>query len=149
MRVIKPMPSPFFCYLAIILIITACSTKSFHPETYPQQQIRFGSGGGFTGFVRQYALLDNGHLYKQEGADSTFTFIEKLSKKQIRSFFKDIPAELVETSFHHPGNRYYFVAYHTSTQTNRLTWGDMQHPIGDTLENFYKRLQRLVPSSQP
>ena len=65
---------PLFALLAVFsLFCCGCSTPQYTPLDYPYRQLRFGSGGGFTGEVNEYALLDNGQLFSKPGRDTVFT----------------------------------------------------------------------------
>ncbi|MEO6758357.1 MAG: hypothetical protein ABIO24_02805, partial [Saprospiraceae bacterium] len=55
--------------ISITLLATAalflfCKQPKYSAGNFPEKQLRWGSGGGFTGQVNSYVLLENGQLFK-------------------------------------------------------------------------------------
>ncbi len=67
------------------MCLLACGTTKYTPEDYPDSQVRWGSGGGFSGQMSRYALLDNGEIfYAKSAVDSMVqihTIDENLAKQ--------------------------------------------------------------------
>ncbi|MBK8843045.1 MAG: hypothetical protein IPO33_09470, partial [Saprospiraceae bacterium] len=56
--------------LLIIFTFFSCKSTLLPPDQYKQEQLIFGSGGGFSGAYNEYMLLDDGRLYER-GKDKT------------------------------------------------------------------------------
>lgn len=117
----------------LILIIFALPDASAQSE-----YLVFGKGGGLTGDVTQYRVATNGKVYKGTGmTDILYAQKGKISKsdaKKIYAELKNIP----DTSFHHPGNIYYFIQFPGDTSDVRVTWGDPEFPVSETLSELYR-----------
>jgi len=136
-------------FVGTVLLFFSCRSSKVPPENYTDKQIRFGSGGGFTGMVKEYALLDNGYIYEKNSIEDTYTLNTRVSRKERKKCFAQArELSLSELAFSHPGNRYYFIEYQDSTGQNRITWGDMQHNPDPELTAFYDQLNDLIKSGQ-
>lgn len=145
----KPVIFMLIPFMGIIAILFSCRSSKVPPENYADKQIRFGSGGGFTGMVKEYALLDNGYIYEKHSLEDTYTLNTKVSRKKRKKCFAQArQLSLSERVFSHPGNRYYFIDYQDSMGQNRITWGDMQHTLDPALIALYDQLNDLVKSGQ-
>ena len=130
----------------MVLLPGTNNAQKFRPEKYKKSILYFGHGGGFTGIVNTYALMENGRLFsKQSLSDKTFTPLTKLGRNQTAQifsnyFFLGIPAMQLED----PGNIYKFVEYTRKQNRHRLTWGG-KTPVPGNLSLFYSNLISLLP----
>lgn len=135
--------------LLTVLLPGTHGAQKFRPEKYKKAILYFGHGGGFTGIVNTYALMENGRLFSQKSlSDKTFTQVTKLGRNQTAQifsnyFFLGIPAIQLED----PGNIYKFVEYTRRQDRHRLTWGG-KIPVPDNLTLFYSNLISLIPTTQ-
>jgi len=115
---------------------------------YKGEQLHFGQGGGFTGIISHYALLDDGRLFQREPRDTSFTFITTWDKGFVEQMFSNYhQLDLGKVEHHHPGNLYYFIEYYTpSKEVHRITWGQQGYSPDDNIVAFYNLLYRSTKS---
>ena len=117
----------------LILIIFALPEASAQPE-----YLVFGKGGGLSGAVTQYRIQNNGKVYKGNGkVDILYSEKGKISKSDAKKIYADLK-NIPDTSFHHPGNIYYFIQLPGDTSDKRYTWGDPAYKVPDALGELYR-----------
>jgi hypothetical protein len=117
----------------LILIFFALPDASAQSE-----YLVFGKGGGISGEVTQYRILNNGKVYKGTGmVDILYAQKGKIGKSNAKKIYADLK-HIPDTSFHHPGNIYYFIQYPGDTSDVRITWGDPAYPVPETLSELYR-----------
>ncbi|WP_345269912.1 FAD-binding oxidoreductase [Nibrella viscosa] len=156
------MKRSFFTLLTLLLIIGqtlaqgsktvsgALNEKQTNtPLLYKGRQIVVGSGGGFTGESVSYYLLDNGTLFAKRSTDSTFRSLGKQTSANTQRTFRllETGCKIKSTQFDHPGNRYYFVSWKKGKQEHAVKWGDPQHTVPASYNQFYKSFIALIPAS--
>jgi hypothetical protein len=98
----------------------------------------FGKGGGLSGSVTQYMIQSNGKVYKGSGmVDILYSQKGKISKPDAKKIYADLKS-IPDTSFHHPGNVYYFIQLPGDTPDKRYTWGDPDFKVPDALGKLYQ-----------
>lgn len=75
----------FFC---LPLLVCSCSPKVYQAPDFPDQQIQFGSAGGFTGEVKTYHLLPNGQLFSHSSLDNTYRELGTLEREKTTALFR-------------------------------------------------------------
>lgn len=139
-----------------LLLVTGVSeaqtvaSGSRYPLLYKKRQISVGEGGGFTGAVTSYHLLENGYLYQKSGTDSLFTPLGKQSAATTRRLFRELETtcRIKTTRFDEPGNRYQFVSWKKGQQEYRVTWGASGKTVPPAYNKFYNSFMKLVPVSK-
>jgi hypothetical protein len=118
---------------AILATLVACSSGKALPAQDKGEQLHFGQGGGFTGALTYYILLDDGRIFSR-GADSTDTYLTTLERPLTRQLFAHYrQVGLDKQQFNEPGNLYRFLELHVDgARVNRMTWGaeDFTPPSG-------------------
>ena len=129
-------------------LITSCASTKEFPSNYKGDQIHFGQGGGFTGIITHYALLDDGRVFEKIARDTAYTFFEKWDKSFVQQLFANYAAlELNKLDHYHPGNLYYFIEYHSQqSPVHRISWGQSGHPVDDEISQFYNLLYQSTKS---
>lgn len=125
------------------------------PSQYPGRLIFFGTGGGFSGKVQQWTLLDNGTLM----GGKVLTFVEDFDFEGDQKNAHKIEQQLTDQMFHlydemgfaelelnEPGNLYYFIKMQDQDGVHELIWGDKKHPL---LARYHQVLYKLARSKQP
>jgi hypothetical protein len=108
-------------------------------------RIEFGHGGGFTGAVTTYVLLNNGRMYQELMERNEYNKLRRISKDEATTLFAECE-KLRTLKTDSPGNMYYFVTIKDSTQiSRRWIFGDPSVAPPSELEALYKRLVGLVP----
>lgn len=131
--------------IASLLLLLSCKSSKLGPVEYEKQQIRFGSGGGFTGAVNTFALLASGKLYQHNsmGAD-TFAFMLELPKSQMKDLFSRVEESGLDTTKYNTyGNFYHFLEWKTESDSNRISWSSDDVKIDSTWKALYKELKQL------
>lgn len=136
----------FFLCTAVLGLFSGCKSQDYQPDTYPDSQIIFGSGGGFTGMVSTYVLLEDGRIFDKAPASESFTLLKKGEKKAARACFEQLSKmKMAEMVLDYPGNLYYFIELKApETAPYRLTWGDMNTAIPDEVSALYQALMQTT-----
>ncbi len=123
-----------------------CRPAKYTAQNMPQQQLRFGSGGGYVGKEKMFALLENGQLFKMEGVSNDTAAIKGAKRKLAAGLFKTVAEMGLENmKFQHPGNTYQFIEIADSTgKSNRIAWGDNAHPVDEKVKTLFGQLMGLV-----
>lgn len=132
--------------VASMLMLLSCKSSKLGPVEYEKQQIRFGSGGGFTGAVNTFALLESGKLYQHNsmGAD-TFAFMLELPKSQMKDLFSRVGSSGLDTTKYETyGNFHHFLEWKTESDSNRISWSSDDVKIDSTWKALYKELKQLT-----
>jgi hypothetical protein len=117
----------------LILIFFALQDVAAQPE-----YLVFGKGGGISGEVTQYRILRNGKVYKGTGrVDILYTQKGKIHKSDAKEIYASL-MNIPDSSFHHPGNVYYFIQVTGDSADVRYTWGDPDFEVSDTLGELYR-----------
>ena len=132
-------------FLMALLAATACKSTKYTPENFPQKQLLFGTGGGFTGQTRTLVLLENGQVFLKEMGATAFSELPKVKKKEAKSFYEAADdLQLGTLNFNHPGNLYQFVELQKDGGAVRATWGDDKFPVDQKVKDLFIALNGLV-----
>jgi hypothetical protein len=133
---------------AVLSLLNGCHLQRYTPATFPGKQLTFGSGGGFSGQVTEYTLLENGQLFQHNTLTKEMKQLRRLGWKKRRWAFAEAEKlNLNKLSFNHPGNRYYFIQVKKGDATHRVTWGNPTEVTPPQLEEFYQQLLSKVNHS--
>ena len=138
-----------FIVLAIIgslVLWQGCKTTKHNLSDYEGDQLVFGSGGGFTGMVKELTVLPNGQLFKGFGPQPDEQ--EKIKRRKAKKLFKKAAKlDLINTKFNKPGNMYYFIRYKQGDQVNEITWGREKDKMNDAMDSLFQEFLELIPKS--
>jgi hypothetical protein len=138
--------------LAIFVCLLLFSCKTYTPDELPDQQLRFGKGGGFTGMTTEYMLLKNGQLFVREGraASGEWKEMEEVDKASAKALYRTWETnELFRQEVREPGNMYYFITMKKDSLDFRQSWGAAGYQPDTTFKSFYKRAMDLIEDSSP
>jgi len=139
------MKSMFLFSCILVLSFFGCKSQQYTFEDLPEKQLVFGSGGGVTGAVDTYVLLENGQFFHTNSLTKKVKELESISKQEAQEcFIKLEELSLSEMDFDHPGNMYYFLEDIQADQTHRVTWGSNDHEISEECKTFYKELRATI-----
>ncbi|MEM7372749.1 MAG: hypothetical protein AAF587_29280 [Bacteroidota bacterium] len=129
-----------------VLVMFSCKSQQYTPDSYEQRQIVFGGGGGFTGAVDTYCLLDNGQLFHKADLNVPFEKMKKVPKKSVKALFDYIDEhELNKLSFSRPGNMYSFVDIKENNKGQHVVWDQSNtEKVPAELISLHKRLMNVV-----
>ena len=105
------------------LIIFSCKSNKYTSDTLPDEQLHFGSSGGFTGFTTTYILLKNGQVFYQKKANADLEQKEAQRKKVGKEHFEKASSINWETlPPSEPGNMNYFVVWKNGKDQKQYYW---------------------------
>ncbi|MFK7969014.1 MAG: hypothetical protein AB8F95_01545 [Bacteroidia bacterium] len=136
--------------MPLCLVFACKSTKNIDPSTFEGRQMRFGSGGGYTGAVTQWALLDNGRLWGVSGEPTAaLQAVGKISKKTMKALFAAADSLDWDGAPNEPGNMYRFLELHSPEGVTKMVWDTSQKERFATLDAFYDRLKPIMKAQGP
>jgi hypothetical protein len=140
----------YLCTVMLLLLsLLACKSKKVKADQLPAEIITFGSGGGFTGQVQEYVLLENGQLFHRARIGGELKELEVVKKKEARACFEK--ARLIpwqELGAGEPGNLYHYIEYKTSEKTQKYTWGKQKSSISSPIDSLYRMLGACLPNEK-
>jgi len=135
------MKMPLFLF-SILIILLSCKSLLFHPDQSQNAYISFGNGGGFTGAVSEYFLVENGKLYRNEGGKyEEVAVIPQKKTKQMFNLYHSL--NLDKIFLDDPANRYYFISYKNGGESHRIVWGGSELILPE-LQLYYDNLNHLA-----
>ena len=138
-------------FLSLACILFGCkSTKNISPDTFEGRQIRFGSGGGYTGAVTQWALLDNGRLWGVSGKPTAvLQSVGKVPKKAMNSVFAAIDSVDISKPINVPGNMYRFLEIYDGDGVTKMVWDPSQKGEFTALDAVFDQLKVIMQEAGP
>ncbi|MEO1518884.1 MAG: hypothetical protein AAFV95_27965 [Bacteroidota bacterium] len=129
----------------LLALLSSCA-KQYTPANYTGSRIEFGSGGGITGAVTRYVLLENGQLFRQQGPDTSFQeATARLDKSVVKQKFDNYKfLKLSDVQYQQPDNMYYFVQHQEGDQMHTITWGGAAPNLPTDVKIFYRNLNQLT-----
>ena len=130
--------------IAITIGFSFCTPKNYTPVDYPKSQITFGNGGGITGMVKEYTLLENGAIFTKANVGAEYEAFKKVDSKVVKQLFNNIEfLNLEDVQLNEPGNRYYFIQLKGKDLDHNITWGGSKD-VPRQVKTFYNILNHLV-----
>ena len=127
--------------IAILALSSQCKHPKYTADNLPDEHLRFGNGGGFTGVETTDTLLENGQLFKSTTAAPQAVALKNCPRKTAKKLFETAESlGLEKMDFAHPGNIYSFIEYTDDGKTSRVTWGDREHPVDEKIRALYEQL---------
>ncbi len=131
--------------LCLSLVLSNCKTTKYTPENFPVNQIIFGDGGGFSGIITEYLLLENGQIFHKTSTKEGYSEMESIKKKEAEVFFEQLnELRLHKLDINHPGNLYYFLRFTNEELDHTITWGTGDYNLRKDIMDFYKSLKSLT-----
>ncbi len=136
----------YYALLLIPFLFSQCKTKDYlTPHEYTGRIIEFGSGGGFTGKVKQYTILDNGQIFINADKEGFVDAIKKLDKDEVKQLFDNYDSlKFKKMGFNNPGNLYHFITLKEEGKEYKNMWGDKSKPVPKELEIYHDILLSCV-----
>ncbi|MCB0532242.1 MAG: hypothetical protein H6574_20260 [Lewinellaceae bacterium] len=137
-------------HLLLALLCTAtvfsqCKTTKYTPDNLPDEYLRFGNGGGFTGIETTYTLLENGQLFKSVSRQSETQELATCKRKKVKRLFERAETlDLANLKFMYPGNIYQFVEILDDGAMNRIVWGEKDNPVDENIKSLHEELMQLI-----
>ena len=128
---------------AFVATMVACSSGKAVPAEDRGEQLHFGQGGGFTGVVTYYVLLDDGRIFSRDtdGADTYLTTLERPLTRQLFAHYRQVGLD--KQQFNEPGNLYRFLELHVDgARVNSMTWGAEGFTLPSGLAEYHLLLMK-------
>ncbi|MRI00690.1 hypothetical protein GH721_09150 [Kriegella sp. EG-1] len=133
----------FSCMLALFFL--GCKSQQYTFDELPDKQLVFGNGGGMTGAINTYVLIENGQLFRTSSLTKEVVELDAITKKEVKAIFLKLEElSISKLDFNHPGNRYYFLEEVSLDKKHRIVWGAEDHKISKEYSDFYKQLKKLI-----
>lgn len=127
------------------LLFGSCKTTQVSPEKYEKSKVYFGNGGGFTGELREFCLLENGDVFQINPSSREATLRNSKGKSMAKSIFKNMDEmDLKKYAYDQPGNLYYWMKYHTEADSTYLIWGHSDMVVEEEVIHMYEELVELT-----
>ncbi len=131
--------------LSFLTVLFFSCKSQYSIDELPEKLLVFGSGGGMTGGVTTYTLLENGQLFSYNSITKENKERETLPKNMAKIFFEKMQAlKLSEMNFNHPGNLYYFIKQVDGEEYYAVTWGSQDHEVSNECLALYKELVEKI-----
>ncbi|MEO7988998.1 MAG: hypothetical protein ABI663_05615 [Chryseolinea sp.] len=132
------------------LAYTILILSFFHSITSTAQEknITIGSGGGFAGTSTVYKITSSGKVFKGKGiGEIKYTECGKIKKAHALKYIQSVSEQTQSNEqFNHPGNLYYFVGYAENSKDHKVTWGDVGHPVPESIQKLYQEINSAISS---
>ena len=130
----------------VTVVAVACSPASEFPKKEKRDEIHFGQGGGFTGAVTHYILLEDGRLFQKGWKDTTLTYVDTWPGIFTRQMFLNYKSLKLDTlDYNQPGDLYYFLEYHErKNPPHRIVWGRPDFHPAPNLVTYYNTLYKSI-----
>ena len=136
---------PILLFILFLVVFFSCKSQQYTIDALPDKQLIFGRGGGISGEVNTYTLLENGQVFYNNSLTKENSEIKSLSKKEAISCFQKMDSlKLSEMNFDHPGNLYYFLEEVNGEERYRVTWGSNDYEVSSECKDFYKELRTTI-----
>lgn len=139
---------PFLLLITGLLVCgTSCVPVQHTLGSLPDEQLRMGSGGGFSGARKEYILLKNGQAFLTEAVGSRQDTLElqAFTRREGRDLFHRLDSlRLHKYDFNYPGNMYYFIRQTDEKVDHTVQWGDPRWEVRPDIERFFRELSESV-----
>lgn len=124
---------------------SAPSIKSQINNNRESKTIIVGKGGGITGAVTEYQLLNDGRLMKKNGFTAELTEIKKLSGEDLAVVTQKFNLlNLAQVKYNQPGNFYYYLGMQEGLSMHRVTWTGKDEKLPENVQEFYQYMMETV-----
>ncbi|MBK7410296.1 MAG: hypothetical protein IPL49_07620 [Saprospirales bacterium] len=133
--------------ILVLLLFAACLPVKYALDNLPDQQLYFGSGGGFSGASKEYLVLHNGQVYLFElGVHKQDTFeLQTIPRPEARKLFMQLDSlRLHKYDFVYPGNMRYYIRETDAQTDHTIQWGDPRWDVRSDVVQFYQELTALM-----
>lgn len=131
--------------LSCSILFFSCKSQQYLWGQLPEPRLVFGSGGGFSGAVDTYILLENGQLFHENSLSGAVEPLPSITKREALSLFEAYEAlGLAGADVNHPGNMYYFMGSIHKGEKHTLTWGKRDRSIPKAYADYYEQLQQTI-----
>jgi hypothetical protein len=148
----KLQAKAIFIMKAILLVVAfftfslGCKPTKVNLQEYEGKQLTVANGGGFTGQVIEYTLLENGYVYKFNSLTNANSFHKRIEKDDANQIFNNYELlNITELKLNDPGNMYFYIRMDHKDKSQQIKWNtESKGKEADKAKLFYMTvLQRL------
>lgn len=115
------------------------------PGEFRGSKLTFGKGGGFTGRINTYCLLENGDLFKNSGDSLNVKYLGKLNRTKTDQIFKSFYLlGLDQQDIDSPGNMYSLIEMKDNSGVKKVQWGSAKEKPSDEMKIYFSNLMYAV-----
>jgi len=130
--------------IVITICALSCQSQPVQPDSYKNDMILFGDGGGFAGLVTTYALYQNGQVMVKQHQDSSFNILGKINSNTAKQVLSNYTSQgISDIKLNNPGNVYYFLEYNKNKK-QRIVYDPYARKNPKELEQYIHTLNGLV-----
>lgn len=130
---------------SFLVSFVSCKSQQYTLDELPETQLIFGSGGGVTGEVSTYTILENGQVFYTNSFTKEKKEMKSIRKKEVTACYEKMQAlQLSNMDFDHPGNRYYFLEEVNGDERHRVTWGSADYEFSEACKELYEELRTTI-----
>ncbi len=134
--------------LLSLLSLVACKSKQYVLADYEGLVLGFGNGGGFTGAMDYYKLLENGQLFRSTDGEN-YNEVQSFDKDTAVQMFSNFETlGLNNMRINDPGNMTFFVSMGQGDRVQKLSWGGGMQTPDAGLRQYYTTLIKLAGQSK-
>jgi len=131
--------------ICLYFLFQSCKTVDINPESYEKEKIYFGGGGGFTGELKEYCLLESGDLFKINPSSRAAALSNNIKKSAAKKILNQIKAaNFQDYNYDQPGNMFYWMKHQTKADSSYLIWGHPNIEVDEEISSIYKQLISLT-----
>ncbi len=133
-------------FVIFLILFEGCSSKLYNAEQLPACHLSFGSGGGFSGLVSEYALLETGQIVekRRNGNQIYYEEVVKISKSTAKGCFKRIKTVEDFDSNDASYSFSYLKSCKTDGKMHEIRWGS-NTILPNEVKELYTQLIGFLP----
>lgn len=109
--------------LSLLILLLSCKATQTSLDDFAGEKIILANGGGFTGQVIEYILLENNEVFRTNSLDKSVVLIKKLEKDLTKQIFNNYNVlNLDELQLNQPGNMYFYIQKGVGQEIHEIKW---------------------------
>lgn len=139
------MKQPLVFLLLLIGLLT-CKPSQVALDDYEGRQLILANGGGFTGQIIEYILLENGAVFRKNSMDNSIERITTLERADTKQIFHNYELmQLAEMRLDEPGNMYFYIKRIEEGKVNQVKWNAESTGASiDQVKLFYQTVLQKI-----
>lgn len=116
-------------FLLLFSLFLSCATQRGSSK---YDYIRFGAGGGITGYASGFIIKNNGDLFKWSrtvAGNYSEEFVKRLASKKVNEALDKLKeSDFTKISLNDPGNMTYSIEFSQKGKKHEVSWGGSAVP---------------------
>jgi len=132
-------------FVSFLLLLFQCKTNSYTPYDFEGPSIRIGSGGGYTGQLREYYILSNGQVFFGINKEGFVNELDRLSKREATQIFNNYSSlKFGDLNIDKPGNMYHYIIFNDNGKEHKIQWGAHDANPPKELSIYFANLKKQI-----